>query len=344
MVAKAAHPALHDGRHGLSARAWWPVTKRVLTVLFFALVVWLLVSQARHIDWSTVMSTLGDYAPRTLLTAALLAACSFALYTTFDLIGRRYTGHLLPTRQVMAVSFISYVFNLNLGSLVGGFAFRYRLYAKFGLPNDVITRVLGMSMLTNWLGYLVLAGLAFCFGPLTLPDDWKIDSHSLPVLGAVLLAVAAAYLLLCRFSRKRSFMLRSHELKLPSARVALLQLAVSSLNWSLMAGVVFTLLHHRVDYVTVLSVLLIGAVAGVITHVPAGLGVLEAVFVALLSSRVPDIELLAALLAYRGIYYLGPLVIATLLLAGVEWRFRRRGTAALAPPRLALHRKAGQKA
>jgi uncharacterized membrane protein YbhN (UPF0104 family) len=70
------------------------------------------------------------------------------------------------------------------------------------------------------------------------------------------------------------------------------------------------LLNHRIDYPGTLAVLLVAAVAGVIAHVPAGLGVLEGVFLALLSHRVPQGELLAALLAYRALYYLAPLALA----------------------------------
>jgi hypothetical protein len=44
----------------------------------------------------------------------------------------------------------------------------------------------------------------------------------------------------------------------------------------------------------VLGVLLVAAVAGAITHIPAGLGVLEAVFLALLSDAVPAHVLLGA--------------------------------------------------
>jgi uncharacterized membrane protein YbhN (UPF0104 family) len=57
--------------------------------------------------------------------------------------------------------------------------------------------------------------------------------------------------------------------------------------------------------------------------VPAGLGVLEAVFVALLSHVVPVPKLLAALLAWRAIYYLAPLAAATVVYAVVEARARR---------------------
>jgi hypothetical protein len=107
---------------------------------------------------------------------------------------------------------------------------------------------------------------------------------------------------------------------LPSGRIALLQLALSAVNWLLIGAVVWTLLQRHVDYPTVLSVLLVAAVAGVITHVPAGLGVLEAVFVALLAHRVPQGELLAGLLAYRAIYYLAPLAIASLLFLVIDRR------------------------
>ena len=58
-----------------------------------------------------------------LLPAALLAAASYAVYSCYDLLSRHYTGHDLPTRRVICTTFISYAFNLNLGSLVGGLGF-----------------------------------------------------------------------------------------------------------------------------------------------------------------------------------------------------------------------------
>jgi uncharacterized membrane protein YbhN (UPF0104 family) len=124
-------------------------------------------------------------------------------------------------------------------------------------------------------------------------------------------------------TRQRVWRLRGRDLTLPNGPLALLQLALSGANWMLIAGVVTVLLEGRVAYPTVLGVLLIAAIAGAITHVPAGLGVLEAVFVALLSHRVPQPELLAALLAYRGVYYLAPLGLALILYFAMEAQARR---------------------
>ncbi|MGJ7487175.1 lysylphosphatidylglycerol synthase domain-containing protein [Variovorax sp. LT2P21] len=310
-------------------RPWWPWVKRIGTWVFFALIAWLLVKQARGIDWDDVLDAFSKLPATTLAMAAGLAAASFLLYSTFDLLGRRITGHPLGISTVMGVTFVSYAFNLNLGSLVGGVAFRYRLYSRLGLDNPTITRVLGFSMLTNWFGYLVVAGTAFCFWPLELPADWKIDNGGLRLLGAVLLVLAAGYLALCALASDKTWHIRGHAFQPPPLRMALLQMLMSCTNWCLMGGVVWLLLQRTVPYPEVVAVLLVGAVAGVITHVPAGLGVLEAVFVALLSHRLPQGQILAALIGYRVLYYLLPLAIATVSYLVMEVRARRlaaRGT------------------
>ena len=91
------------------------------------------------------------------------------------------------------------------------------------------------------------------------------------------------------------------------------QLLLSCANWSVMGALLFILFQGQLAYLTVLAVLLVAAVAGVVTHVPAGLGVLEAVFIALLSHQLPPPALLAALLTYRAVYYIAPLGLATVL-------------------------------
>jgi uncharacterized membrane protein YbhN (UPF0104 family) len=78
------------------------------------------------------------------------------------------------------------------------------------------------------------------------------------------------------------------------------------------------LLHGQIAYPTVLGVLLLAGIAGVITHVPAGLGVLEAVFLTLLAGRMAQGALLGALLAYRVLYYLVPFAAAVVVYFTLE--------------------------
>jgi uncharacterized membrane protein YbhN (UPF0104 family) len=223
----------------------------------------------------------------------------------------------------MGVNFVSYAFNLCIGSLVGGIAFRYRLYTKLGLGKGEITRIVSMSMLTNWLGYALLGGLLFLLRPLELPPSWNMGNHGIQWLGGAMILIAVGYVAACVRLGDHVWTVRGHEIFLPPWRVALLQLAMSCLNWSLMGGVVYLLLQGRIAYPDVLSVLLIGAVAGVIAHVPAGLGIFEFVFVALLSHVVSEGRLIAALLSYRAIYYIAPLMVASLVYLVMEIHARR---------------------
>ena len=315
-----------QSRARLTDRPWWPWARRVTTLGFFALVVALLWRYAQQVDWEDVWSSLQDTPRPALLAAIGLAATSHLLYSCFDLLGRRYTGHTLRTTTVMVINFISYAFNLTIGSLVGGVGFRYRLYTQAGLAKGVITRIVSMSMLTNWLGYKLLAGLLFIFHPLQLPPAWHMGNHGLQWVGMLLVAISGGYLVACVRMGNRRWAIKGHEIYLPPWRMALLQMGVSCLNWMLMAGIVYVLLGQRVAYTDVLTVLLVGAIAGVVAHVPAGLGVFEFVFVGLLSHQVSEGRLLAALLGYRAIYYVAPTLVAAAMYVAFEIRAKRRAS------------------
>ena len=327
---RAAQHREQERERKLSAQPWWPWAKRGFTLLFFGVVAAMLVRYGEHVDWQEVLDSLREM-PRFALMGALgLALSSHLLYSCFDLLGRRYTGHNLRTRTVMVINFISYAFNLTLGSIVGGVGFRYRLYSQAGLKNGVITRIVSMSMLTNWLGYKLLAGLLFIFHPLALPPAWHMGNHGLQWVGFLLVAISGAYIVACVRMGDHRWTIRGHEIDLPPWRMALVQMAVSCINWMLMAGIVYVLLQQKVAYTDVLTVLLVGAIAGVVAHVPAGLGVFEFVFVALLSHVVPESRLLAALLGYRALYYIVPTLVAAAMYVVFEFK-AKRGTLRTGP-------------
>jgi uncharacterized membrane protein YbhN (UPF0104 family) len=282
----------------------------VLTVAFLMVVASLLVLMARRVQWDEVGTALLRYDRWLLAGAAALAALSYAIYSCYDLLSRHYVRHALPRRLTVAIAFVSYAFNLNMGAMVGGVGFRVRLYSQFGLKAAAISRIVALSITTNWLGYVAVAGVCFVAGLVPVPDEWRVGAAGFRILGAALLAVAAGYLAACAFSPRRELNVRGHEIALPSWRVGLLQLALGATNWLLLGCIVWLLLQRGAPYEHVLAVLLAGAIAGAITHIPAGLGALEAVFVALLGDTLGAGTVLAALLAYRAIYYLAPLLVA----------------------------------
>lgn len=325
-------------RKPLRERPWWPWAKRVAVLGFLVFVAVLLVVQARAVEWGEVFTAMRAYPWTVLASAAALAALSHLIYASFDLIGRHYTGHRLPAPTVMAITFVSYAFNLNMGTIVGAVGMRVRLYTRLGLDGATVTRIVGSSMLTNWLGYVLLAGLAFALWPPALPEGWRLGGAALRALGVGMALLAVAYVLMCAFSTRREWTLRGQQVELPGVRVAFLQLLLSCGNWAVMGAALYVLLQSQsqVSYPLALSVLLIGAVAGLLSRVPAGLGVLESVVVALLvgTEGSPSRNaLLAAVLCYRAVYYWLPLGVAALLYVGMEASARKlRAPADAAPP------------
>ncbi|WP_263752931.1 lysylphosphatidylglycerol synthase domain-containing protein [Kosakonia cowanii] len=312
----------------------WRLAKKILTVIFFIAVIILLVLYAQKVNWEDVWKVIRDYNRTALLSAVALVILSYVLYGFYDLLGRAYCGHKLAKRQVMLVSFICYAFNLTLSTWVGGIGMRYRLYSRLGLPGSTITRIFSLSITTNWLGYILLGGLIFTFGVVEIPAHWYIDASTLRIVGVVLLLIIAVYLWGCAFAKRRHVTIKGHKLVLPSWKFAVAQMVISSANWIAMGAIIWILLGMRADFFFVLGVLLVSSIAGVIVHIPAGIGVLEAVFIALLASEhVSQGIIIAALLAYRVLYYFLPLLLALigyLLLESRAKKLRAKNEKAMA--------------
>ncbi len=304
-------------------RDWRALGKRLLGLALFILMLGLLVALTRRLDWQELLAALRGYRTSTLLLAATTAFASYVLYSCFDLIGRAYTRHQLPLRQVLPVTFVCYAFGLNLGAWIGSIGLRFRLYSQLGLRPSEITKVLTLSLMTNWLGYSGLLGVVLAFGLIVPPAGWELGIPGLRLLGGGLLVLLLGYLLLCAFSRRRYWTIRGHEIYLPSLGMGLLQVALGASNWALMALVLNILLPAQLGYPAVLGALLVSAFAGVITHIPAGLGVMEVVFIALLQQQTSIGVLLAGLIGYRVVYYLLPLALAGLGYALLEIRAKR---------------------
>lgn len=310
-----------EGPARTPARQW---LSRAFGALLLAAVAWFIVDRAREVQWDAVWQALKGYPIPTLLIALVLATASHALYASYDLLARRCSPRhrIVSKTKVFAVGLVSYAFNLNLGTLVGGLGFRWRLYSRLGLDAAQIGHIFTLSLVANWSGYLLLAGVLLATGSFEPLPQLKLSGELHQLVGLLLLALPIGYVLWCATAKRRSLEFRGHHFDVPPGGIAVMQVALSSTHWMYMGGVIWTLMPSNVSYATVLGTLLSAAIAGVMLHVPGGLGVIEAVFVAALSDQVPEGTLIAALLAYRAAFYLLPLGGATALHFGLEAKAR----------------------
>ncbi|MFZ4286206.1 lysylphosphatidylglycerol synthase transmembrane domain-containing protein [Variovorax sp. HJSM1_2] len=281
-----------------------------LGAVFALFIVYLLVQNARSIDWAAVWSACLALPVPALVAGGVLALASHLVYSSFDLFGRKYTNTGLSVSRTVAITLVAYPFALNIGSILGGAAVRLRLYGRQGIGALQLGQILGLSIITNWLGYLLLAGALLWAWTPQLPEAWGLSTSALPWTGVVLFTLPLLYIAACQRRGGRALQWRDHHFPLPHAPGGALQVLLSAVNWALMGGAVWLLCGQEVPYAAALAAVLLGAVAGLISRIPAGLGVLETVGVAVLSPYMPQPEALAAILAYRLLYFFLPLGLA----------------------------------
>jgi uncharacterized membrane protein YbhN (UPF0104 family) len=300
------------------------LVRRTALAAWLAAITWLVVSRAGEMDWAQVRDALASFDAATIGIGFALAVPAMLACAAFDLVGRHATGHGLPIPRVMLISFTGYYFSLNLGALVGGLAFRYRLYMPYQLSGMTISQVIGLSVITNWSGYLPIAGAVLAYRPPELPETWGVGSDLLRGTGILLLAVSAGYIAFCAVRGGTTVRWKGSPLRLPTVGVAAVQIGLSVISWGSIGAIITWLLPGDVSWFTVMPVLMVSAIAGIWSHVPSGLGVVELVFVALLGHEVRQSALLATVLVYRIIYYLVPFVLAIASYLYLEATARRR--------------------
>jgi phosphatidylglycerol lysyltransferase len=271
-----------------------------------------------HLSYAQVRAALHAMTLPQIVAAIAFTTLSYLALTLYDALALRVIGRPLPWRTAALASFTSYTLSHNLGlSLVTGGSARYRVYTAAGLDGPDIARVIGVASATFWSGIITVAGAALVarsdaitLGGLTLSPGW---AH---MTGGAILAAAAMLVLMCARARGPLRVWR-FSLPLPNGEQALAQIGVALLDVTAASAALFVLmpgasLHLLPSFILAYA---LGIVAAVVTHVPGGIGVFEAVVLAVLpGSRVAAF---AALVAYRLIYYLLPLAVSLAMLA---WR------------------------
>lgn len=298
------------------APAWRRYGLRAFGLVLLALTAWLVTELVRETDWGAVREALQRRSWPTLALIAGLALASHALYGMLDVLGAQSLHLQLARRRVWLIATSSYVCNLNLGSLIGAAALRFKLYGSQGIAVADVSRMIALSMTANWLGYLLLlASLPLWASPQAL-TRWVGRGTAVAIsMGAAI--VVAAYLMACL--RQTTWRLRGHEFRFPSWRLALAQVGVGATNWALMGAVLWLALGEGADYAATLAALLVAAIAGAVTHVPGGWGVLDYVIVKSLAGSLDAHVAVAGVLVYRAAYYLLPLALAPL---SIVWLLR----------------------
>lgn len=286
--------------------------------------------------------------------ALLFTVIAFAALALYDLLALEYVGRLRrgstagspvtpggdgagpPTgigfRRAGFAGLIAYGVSQTLGfPAVTGAAVRYRFWSSWGLSTPEIARAASFVGATFTLGLVLVGGLALVLEPATELTALHVPPRDARAVGVLLLLAVMTFLAWSIHAGGRSVHLpnavtrfRSGSQRwtfdVPRPRFAFAQAAVALVDWAAAAAVLWVLLPASVrpPFAAFAGLFVVAQLAGILSHVPGGLGVFDTLIVLGLRPYLPAGPVLAALVAYRAVYYLLPFAAALLLFAGYE--------------------------
>jgi len=306
-----------------------PFVKPLLILALFAIALRVLHDTLAQYRYREVVAYLNRLSGDQILLASVLTVLGYLVMTGYDTLAFRYIRHPLPYFKIALASFIGYAFNNNVGfsGLVGG-SLRYRLYNAWRLTAVEIAKVIAFCTISFWLGFVLLGGIFFLATPPDIPPSIHLPFVSIRILGIIMLLPAIGYMLWIAI-RRQPVRIKQWEFELPSAGLFVSQVATSCLDCMIAAGVLYILLPDSLPltFTRFLCIFLLAQIAGVASNVPGGIGIFEAIILVFLAPFFSASAILGALVAFRVIYYLLPLLIAILLLATHEIVEKREGVA-----------------
>lgn len=273
-----------------------------------------------HISFHQVMAHLDALPLHKKLLAIMLTGVSYASLTNYDRLSLKYIKHPINAWKMRTISFTAFAVGHNVGvAAISAGSIRLRAYTAEGLSALEIGKIIAFCGLTFLLGGATLLGITLALEPeaelrlLQIPT-WMLHSLAVLLIGGPIGYVVSTLLF------KRPVNIGFWQLELPDFSTAIQQILFASIDLIAAGGTLYVLLPTdiAVPYSTLLGAYLIAIFMGIISSVPAGIGVFEGLILLLLPS-IPKAELLSAILAYRISYYLIPLTLSVCILVIQEF-------------------------
>lgn len=297
-------------------KRWAPI----VWVAMLCVAAWVLSDRLSAIRFADIGAQLRSLPPGVVLAGVACAAGCYLLVGLYEGVAVRIATGRRMILQPLRTALISNPIGRAIGvAMVSSGALRYRMYASVGMT----PRQIGAVIVLAAFPYLVSVGWLIDLSLLFNPEQ---ASRALQLPGVVILALAVLGLvkdvgwLLFVAKRRRPITIRGESFRVPTTRETLVQLAFGLTQICLMTAILYLFMPPELDmsWPAFVAIYCIAFVAGQISNVPAGIGVLEAALLLMLP-QVPPAKLLGAVLAYRAVFEVLPLLVGIVLLLWFEF-------------------------
>lgn len=310
-----------------------PKTKRIIKkaiswsgLFFFVIAAVMLYVQLSKYPLADIKHALLSIPKANIIYACIASLLGYVSLACYDFLALKYIKHKLAPWKWMLTGFIGFSVSNNAGhAIVSGGAVRYRMYTRWRFKASEIVKMVTFSGFTYLFGCFGLIVVGYFMIPAHAYGDSAASLYTtqLVVLGSGIGLIA--YFLLTIF-HKKPIRISNLSFKIPSFKMAWAQVLLGALDSLLASLVLYFCLIPFVDipFNIFIGVFIVAQVLGVFSQVPGGLGVFEGLFLLILPGDNNMAYLFGALIAYRIIYYLMPLILSSLVFAAYEWHLHRK--------------------
>jgi uncharacterized membrane protein YbhN (UPF0104 family) len=269
---------------------------KVIFKYFFTLVIF---TVSLHflikLNWSEGIDYLKSLPSSKVITCLLLSILNYVFLSLFDVVSFKVAQSKSSLFQIGLRAFIAYAFSMNFGPFFGALGMRFKLYGELGHSKKFISQVIFQSVLSNWLGFSVMAGIFFLFYAEAISSLIPMREIELRLIGAAIMVVFMGIQILVR--------------KINGVNVILLFIAIS--QWLTQVSILRILLEE--SFIKLLTAQIISSVSSVVSHIPGGVGIYETIFIRTMGERTNSKTLLGGILGYRLFFYHFPLILSIFL-------------------------------
>ena len=288
-----------------------------------------------------ISAKLATIPPHSYLLAGLSTLVAYAALAWYDRIAlihlERQQG--ISWLYVSVCSFVTYALSHNIGaSVFSGGMVRFRAYTAKGLSGAEVAVLVALCSFTFAFGTMLLLGWVLLWEPQILKPltslSPKFDLGETParIFGAALLTLCFLYTI-GAWLHFKPLKIGSFKLVYPRLPVVARQYLAAPLELAGAAGIIYFALpaEGNPGFAIVLGAFLLSFSAGLLSQVPGGVGVMEAVFLAIMP-QIPATSVFAALLVWRLFYLLAPLLMSIPVILLFERSQLGKSTKNLDPP------------
>ncbi len=289
-------------------------------IFFFLLAAFMLYKQLGKYDWTDIQAALFAIPKKNLLLACLASIAGYLALSSYDYLALRYVKRSISTWKWMFAGIIGFSVSNNAGhAVVSGGTIRYRLYTRWRFRGGEIVKMVTFSGFTYLMACFALIIMGYFLTPDRAFGDGSISHHATGII-ALCSAIGLALYFGASLLHKKSITIRGLQFDIPTPSMALAQVVIGGIDILLASLVLYFSITPFIDipFDTFIGVFIIAQVLGVFSQVPGGLGVFEGLFMYIIPGDHNSAALFGALIAYRIIYYLLPLVFSAVALTSYE--------------------------